>query len=262
MQHADVFGIEAEPPAIKLAAVQARKRDLIATLRQGVHTLLARGRVEIVQGDATCIDRQTIEVNGERYTARRLLIATGASPITLDGAPNALTTTQALNLEDLPATLGIIGGGPISFGLASMFSMMGVPVTIAEPGATPLPDMDADIRTALLAAMSDVTALTNIVTVEADVVVVNVGRAPNLDAVTALPLDVGDGIRVADRADLDITVNNVYAAGSDGFDYEIQRSDAEWRAMLSEHEYHILRGGGTEPPKSSVMVSTSKLSEK
>ncbi len=211
MRHADVFGIEAEPPAIKLAAVQARKRDLIAALRQGVHTLLARGRVDIVQGEATCIDRQMIEVSGERYIGRRLLIATGASPIVLDGVPNALTTTQALELEDLPATLGIIGGGPISFGLASIFSMMGVPVTIAEPGATPLPDMDADIRAALLAAMSDVTVLTNTDTVEADVVVVNVGRAPNLDAVTALPLDVTDGIRVDDT--MRTNLPDVYAVG-------------------------------------------------
>ncbi|MEO0565192.1 MAG: NAD(P)/FAD-dependent oxidoreductase, partial [Chloroflexota bacterium] len=206
---ANVYGIDVAEVALHIDRVQARKRELIAKLQAGVQTLLARGKVDIVHGEAMVTSSTSVVVNGDTYTAQTLLIATGSTPeLTYD---NAKSTTQALDIDEIPPTMGIIGGGPISFGLASIMSMMGTAVTIVEPGPIVLPDVDDDIRSGLLAAMSDVTVYTGTDHVEADVIVQNTRRLPNLDAVSDIGLDIDDGIRVDEH--MCTNLPGVYAVG-------------------------------------------------
>lgn len=210
MLHAEVYGLTAGQVAVHMDRLQARKRDIIDKLQIGVMSLLKRGKVELMTGAARVPARGTVIVNNNTYTAGNILIATGAAPVRR--YPGTLATTDALSLRSVPASLGIIGGGPISFGLASIFEMMGSEVTIVEPGLVALPDADDDLRAALLAALPSVTVRTETETVEADVVVENIGRAPALGAVEELRLDVSNGGVHVDEH-MRTNLPGVYAAG-------------------------------------------------
>lgn len=210
IQSADVFGLSAGEIAIHLNRVQARKRDIIAKLQTGVQALLARGKVEHITGEAVVTAPDTVRIDNATYTTRHLLIATGASAIR--SHPNTLSTTEVLDIDMIPISLGIIGGGPISFGLASIFDMMGTAVTVVEPGPSVLPDVDDDLRTALLSALPNVTVRTSTTDVDAEVVVENQDRRPNLDAFRELALDIVDGgVRVDEH--MRTNLPRVYAAG-------------------------------------------------
>jgi len=82
-----------------------------------------------------------------QLTAPKILIATGVSPKKLDvpGANKIITTDDALELNEIPQSLLIVGGGPIGFGFASIFSKLGTSVTIVEESAQILPGIDGEI---------------------------------------------------------------------------------------------------------------------
>jgi dihydrolipoamide dehydrogenase len=166
MQNAEVYGIQLDQtPHINLAAVQARKERLIESLRDGVEKMLTRFDVEIVQGSAEFVDRRTVRVTGEQYQAPHFLIATGATPpkLNLPGADQAhvMTTTQLLHAETLPESLAIIGNHPIALGFASIFSLLGVPVSVITDAPDVLPLLDNDIVSLLKQEMGGVQFHTN-----------------------------------------------------------------------------------------------------
>lgn len=116
---------------LDFAALKASKDKLVASLRtMNYHDVLdALGNVDLIEGRATFTEPREVEVNGRRLTADRILIATGART-RLDGVPGLaearpLTNITALELEQLPESLAVIGAGPLGIEFAQIFARAG-----------------------------------------------------------------------------------------------------------------------------------------
>ena len=131
------------------AAVAERKEAVVSQLRNGVAYLLKNPNITIVEGKASFKDAETVVVNGEEYTAKDIIIATGSKPalLPIPGADSeiVLTSTDVLNLKELPESICVIGGGVIGLEMASYLHRFGVEVTVLEYAPQVLPNFDAEI---------------------------------------------------------------------------------------------------------------------
>ncbi|MDO4319283.1 MAG: dihydrolipoyl dehydrogenase [Bacteroidales bacterium] len=140
------FGIMCGDVGVDYAAAKARMDGVIDTLRQGIASLLRN--VEIVRGSARLCTDRCVDVGGEIFHAgKRIVIATGSSPATLpvEGASLAMTSDDVLALDSLPSSAVIIGGGVIGLEFASIWSALGVDVTVVEFCKEILPPFDPEI---------------------------------------------------------------------------------------------------------------------
>lgn len=142
---ASTFGIEAQPFTIDAEAVFRRKDETVAALREGVATLLRD--VNVVRGEARFTGPMTVEVEGETYTADKVIVATGSAPAKLPvpGAEYAITSDEMLSLGRIPASAVIIGGGVIGMEFASILRSLGSEVTVLEFCPEILPPFDAEV---------------------------------------------------------------------------------------------------------------------
>lgn len=231
---AGAYGIGIAPPTVDFNTLCARRAAIVDTLRSGVEMLLTG--VNIVRGEARFVDSSTVEVNGQRLTADRIVIATGSSSATLPvpGAELAISSDGLLALDDIPASLAIIGGGVIGMEFASIFSALGSKVTVIEYFKEVLPQFDKDIAKRLRQAMAadgvtfvtgaQVTAIepgkvlyqsgTKTGEVEASVIAMAVGRRPNLpQGLDQAGVAVERGAITVDPATMLTSVPGVYAIG-------------------------------------------------
>jgi len=131
-------GLQRCPPPSEWQRVVQQKEELVTALREGkyLHVLEAYPTITLLRGRAQFVSPDTVQVNGQTYTAGKFLIATGsrpwAPPIPGLAESGYLDSTQALNLPALPASLIVIGGGAIGLELGQLFSRFGVTVTILE----------------------------------------------------------------------------------------------------------------------------------
>lgn len=140
------FGVEVQGSVtLSWPVASARKDEVVATLREGVSTLL-RG-VSVVREKASFTPSGTIVAAGEEYSAPRIVIATGSRPAPLraEGADLAVTSDELLSLPSLPESVAIVGGGVIGMEFASIFAAFGVKVTVLEFCPEILPPFDAEI---------------------------------------------------------------------------------------------------------------------
>lgn len=117
--------------------------------------MLASAGVEVIAGRGVLVDPHTVEVGGRRYTAERILIATGGSPHvpSVPGAELGITSDQALSLTTIPRRLVIVGGGYIAVELAGIFAGAGSRVTLLVRGYGVLREFDGDVHAALAEEM-------------------------------------------------------------------------------------------------------------
>lgn len=158
IQASTEFGITLDAaPQLDWSALMKRKTAVIDKLRNGVNYQMVRRRVEIVQGYGRFLDRHTLQVDDETFSADHIVIATGASPKLPDftGSDQLLTTTDLLALDSLPKSLLIVSAGPIALGLATIFALVGVEVTLVDPSPTLLPEFDVDLVAALQADLPE-----------------------------------------------------------------------------------------------------------
>lgn len=129
-------------------------REAASKAREGIAYLLNRYGIEVVYGDAHIVRNTTVKVltrDGEvkSYEYRYLVIATGTEPKPLPSIPidevTVLSNRGFLNLEELPSSTIIVGGGAIGIELASILANMGVKVYVVEVMKNILPGMDIDI---------------------------------------------------------------------------------------------------------------------
>lgn len=153
--HHRFTGIRAtrEPP--DLGALVRQKDALVAELQQTkyVDVLASHPSLTVVRGNARFREDGCLEVNGELIAARRILLAMGAHPWApaiagLDGT-TFLTSTEALSLTELPASLLVVGGGAVGIELAQLFSRLGTSVTVVEALPRVVPAEDAEVAEAL-----------------------------------------------------------------------------------------------------------------
>ncbi len=134
------FGVTASNWVFDWGKAQGRKNEVVRAQVQGIGTLLGAAKIETKQGTGSLVDARTVKVsaNGstETISAKAIIIATGSEPAGIPGVEidgeRVLTSTEALELPNLPRTILIVGGGVIGMEFASMLSSLGTQVAVVE----------------------------------------------------------------------------------------------------------------------------------
>ncbi|MBE2912903.1 dihydrolipoyl dehydrogenase [Anoxybacillus flavithermus] len=244
--HSQDMGIFAENVKVDFSKVQEWKAGVVKKLTSGVEGLLKGNKVEIVRGEAYFVDENTVRVmtenSAQTYKFKNAIIATGSRPIELPAfkfSKRVLDSTGALNLPEIPKSMVVIGGGYIGTELGTAYANFGTKITILE-GADEIlsgfeKQMSAVVRRRLKKKGVDVftNALAKGVeeredgvtvtfevngetkTVDAEYVLVTVGRRPNTEEMGLEQI----GIKITERGLIEIdkqcrtSVPNIYAIG-------------------------------------------------
>lgn len=144
---------EGVSPAIDMRRIVERKNAIVAQLREAVADVCAG--VDILFAEAKFAGTDVVEAAGGRYTAPKIVVATGSRSASLPivGAELAVTSTALLDLPVLPRSLAVIGGGVIGLEFASIFASFGVQVTVLEYCREILPGFDKDVARQLRTAL-------------------------------------------------------------------------------------------------------------
>ncbi len=149
LQEATEFGISDVVFSVDFAKMIERKNNVVAQLREGVAMALKHPNITLVQGEAAITSAKSVVCNGESYECDNMIIATGSRPkfLPVEGVdlPCVLTSDEILELDTLPKSLCIIGGGVIGLEFASIFNSLGVEVTVVEFCKEVLPNFDSDV---------------------------------------------------------------------------------------------------------------------
>lgn len=156
-QYADAFadaagyGWSAPEATFDWPSLIARKDAEIDRLNGLYIRMLENAGARLMMGTGRVVDPHTVEVDGKRFTARHILIATGARPVrpAIPGIEHAITSNEALHLERLPSSILILGGGYIALEFASIFRAFGAAVTVMIRGEAILRGFDDDVRRTL-----------------------------------------------------------------------------------------------------------------
>ena len=152
-EQAKNWGIEFGAPKIDLARLRTFKENVVKKLTGGLGILSKQRKVHYIQGRAAFENSTTLRItksdgSEESLAFERIIIATGSRPaivptLKLD-TPRMMDSTGALNLEDIPGTLLVVGGGYIGLELGSVYAALGTRVTVVEmlPGLLPGADRD------------------------------------------------------------------------------------------------------------------------
>jgi glutathione reductase (NADPH) len=145
------YGFDLEIGGFDLARLKQRRNAYVARLEGIYADNLAREGVEVVRGRGKVVGPNTVEVEGKQLSAPHLLLATGGRPHVpaLPGAEHGITSDQFFELERLPASVTLIGGGYIACELAGMFHALGVRTRVVIRREHPLAHFDAMLGEAL-----------------------------------------------------------------------------------------------------------------
>ena len=235
---ADTFGLSQLSFTLDFNRVMERKNQVVETLRNGVATLLSAPGITVVQGTGRFTSNRTVMVGDEEYSATNIIIATGSKPkmLPIPGIDNkkVVTSTELLNINEVPRRLCIVGAGVIGMEFASIFNSLGSEVTVVEYLKECLPALDSDIAKRLRQSIAKkgvnfimqagVQAITDEGVayerkgkpgvVEADVILMATGRAPRTEGLCLDAINVAtnkNGIITDD--DMQTNVKGIYAIG-------------------------------------------------
>lgn len=248
LKRSEEFGLEKGEVKIHWPLVQKRKEEIVAALRQGVEGLVRANKIEMFKGKASFLspgvllisfpDDQNLELRAEK-----VIIASGSSLVPIPGfqidEENILSSKGILSLPSLPQSLVVIGGGVIGLEFASIFSLLGVAVTVLEILPHILPGIDPEAAMVVAGEMQKrgvkIWTKARVEKIEemgkgqlrvkfcqedeakvvtAEKVLVAAGRGPNTNTLGLEKIDVklkGGAIQVNSR--METNVPGVYAAG-------------------------------------------------
>ena len=240
------LGVEVTPK-LNLGAMHAHRLDAIKGLTGGIAFLFKKNKVDWKTGHASFIDAHTVKVGAETVTAKNVVIATGSSVTPLPGVEvdNAkfvvVDSTGALELPAVPKKMVVIGAGVIGLELGSVWRRLGAEVTCVEFLDEVLPGMDGDVRKEArkifrkqgieFKLSTKVTGCTvkgkkatltmepaaggASETIEADCVLVSIGRRPNTEGLglEAIGLEVNKRGQIETDHDFRTKVDGVWAIG-------------------------------------------------
>jgi dihydrolipoamide dehydrogenase len=148
----EAFGVHSTFNGIDMTKVNAYKDGVIGRLYKGLQGLVASRAITYVEGYGRLVAPNTVEANGERYEGRNIVLATGSYARSIPGldiAGRVMTSDQALNLDYVPTSVIILGGGVIGVEFASVWRSFGVDVTVIEGLPTLVPAEDAAVSKAM-----------------------------------------------------------------------------------------------------------------
>src|SRR4051794_4239758 len=205
------WGVKTSGVELDLGAMHATRDEAVKGLTQGVAFLFKKNKIEWLKGHARFTAKNSIDVGGTAYGAKNFVIATGSSVTPLPSVEvdqeRIVDSTGALALPKVPGHMVVIGGGVIGLELGSVWRRLGAKVTVVEFLDQILPGMDGDVRKEANKIFKkqgfDFRLSTKVTkaerkgegvvltvepagggaaeTIEADVVLVSIGRRPNTD---------------------------------------------------------------------------------
>ncbi|WP_085507947.1 dihydrolipoyl dehydrogenase [Thalassobacillus devorans] len=243
---ADEMGIQSENTTVDFSKVQEWKGKVVDKLTGGVEGLLKGNSVDILKGEVYFVDKNTVRVmddkNSQTYTFKNCIIATGSTPIELPNfkySDRVLDSTGALNLKEIPKKMVVIGGGYIGTELGTAYADFDTEVTILEGTKDILGGFEKQMTQLVKKRLKKkgVNVVTNAMaqgveetkdgvkvtyevkgeekTIEADYLLVTVGRKPNTDEIGLEQV----GIEMSDKGLIKIdkqcrtSVDNIFAIG-------------------------------------------------
>ena len=151
------WGVTYDGPRIDIAAVRARKNKVISTLSGGLKQLAKRRKVQVIHAKGVLEDSNTLRLDGShasipdsgKLTFDHLILATGSTPampsmFAID-SPRVMDSTGALELEEIPDSLLVIGGGYIGLEMGTVYAQLGSKVSVVELTDSLLPGADRDL---------------------------------------------------------------------------------------------------------------------
>jgi dihydrolipoamide dehydrogenase len=227
------WGIKATGVEVDLDTMHGSRKEAVKGLTQGIEFLFKKNKVEWLKGHATFESADTVKVGDRTVRAKNIVIATGSSVTPLPGVTidqeRIVDSTGALELPQVPKKMVVIGGGVIGLELGSVWRRLGAEVVVVEFLDQILPGFDAEVRkesnkifkkqgfelrlsTKVTKAERNGDTVTLTVepaaggaaeTIEADVVLVSIGRRPNTDG---LALDKA-GVQPNQRGQIEVDHN-------------------------------------------------------
>ena len=130
------FGINATFNSIDMAGVNSYKDGVITKLHKGLQGLVKSRNITFIEGHGKLVAKDTVEVNGTKYTGKNIVLATGSYAKTLPGlevdGKRVMTSDHAMKLDYVPKSVIVLGGGVIGCEFASVWKSFGAEVTIIE----------------------------------------------------------------------------------------------------------------------------------
>ncbi|TRX53026.1 dihydrolipoyl dehydrogenase [Fulvivirga sp. M361] len=249
LTHFKEHGIDINKPKVNFKQMIARKADVVKQNVDGIAFLMKKNKIDVHQGVGSFIDKNTIKVTPEKGEATevktdKVIIATGSKPADLPFAridkKRVISSTESLELKELPKHLIVIGGGVIGMELGSVYARIGSKVTVVEYMDRIIPTMDSTMGKELMRSTKKigidfklshkVTAVENTgkevvvkaedkkgneVELKADYCLIAIGRKAYTDG---LGLD-NVGIKTDDRGRIEVdehlktSVDTIYAIG-------------------------------------------------
>jgi dihydrolipoamide dehydrogenase len=157
------FGIATKGVSADFGEFHKRKQTIVNRLFGGVEHLLKKNKVDLLKGTGQIVSPGKVVVKDgskteEELSAKNIIIATGSSPVVFKGLPhdkkNVLTSDDILELEEIPSSLLIIGGGSVGIEFAYIYNALGSKVTVIEMMDEILPTNDKDVSSTLRKCLS------------------------------------------------------------------------------------------------------------
>lgn len=242
-------GIDVKDVKANLEQMIKRKNDVVSQTCNGIKFLMDKNKIEVFHGLGSLVDKNTVKVTdaeGKESTisTKNIILATGSKPNYFPGMEpdkdRIITSTEALNMKEIPSKMLVIGGGVIGLELGSVYARLGSQIEVVEFAKTIIPTMDGTMSKELTKVLKKegfkfhlehrvqnventgkgvkLTALNKKgeeVTMEADYCLVAVGRKPYSEG---LGLE-NAGVKVNDRGQVEVNdhlqtnVPNIYAIG-------------------------------------------------
>ncbi|MFC0181049.1 dihydrolipoamide dehydrogenase [Pseudarcicella hirudinis] len=243
-------GIEISDLKVNLEQMITRKRGVVEKMNNGISFLMKKNKITVYNGFGSFVNKNTVKVaktdgSSEEITSKNIIIATGSKPTVLPSMPvdkkRVITSTEALNLTEIPKHLVVIGAGVIGAELGSVYARLGAKVSFVEFADSMIPTMDKTMGKELQKSIKKlgaeyyfshkVTSVVNNgddvtvtaknakdedVTITGDYVLVCIGRRPYTDGLNleaaGLAADQRGRVEV-DEHTLQTKVEGIYAIG-------------------------------------------------
>jgi dihydrolipoamide dehydrogenase len=242
-------GINLSNLKVDLKQMIARKADVVKENVDGISYLMKKNKIDVHQGLGSFVNNTTVKVtkddgSAEEIQGKNIIIATGSKPANLPfiklDKDRVITSTEALNLKEIPKHMIVIGGGVIGMELGSVYGRMGAKVSVIEFMDSLIPSMDRTMGKELQKSLKkigfdfylrhkvvgverkgkEVTVKAEdskgeIVEIKGDYVLVSIGRRPYTDGLNA----EAAGVKITERGQVEVndhlqtTASNIYAIG-------------------------------------------------
>jgi dihydrolipoamide dehydrogenase len=155
-------GIGLEKLAVNFPQMVRRKNEVVQENNKGVEFLMKKNKIEVFGGHASFLDKNRLKITGKsgeyrEIEAQRVIIATGSKPIVPEhfnyDKKRVITSTEALNLDSVPKSMVVIGGGVIGLELGSVYARLGTKVHVVEFMDRIIAGMDADCSRELMKSL-------------------------------------------------------------------------------------------------------------